>query len=1567
MQKNIKDKSKKPGTHTGVLDLFHPLVKQWFIQQVGTPTTIQQLAWPEIAKGNHVLVTAPTGSGKTLTAFLWAINYFLVNGAYAEQNPGSGRVLYISPLKALNNDIQRNLQLPIEQLREVFESAGQGQEFPTIRVAVRSGDTEPAERREMMRFPPGIFITTPESLNILLSSKNGRRSLLGFSTVILDEIHAVVPSKRGTYLMTAIERLVPLCGEFQRIAISATINPMDTVAEFIGGYRMKDFAGHYEYEKRRVSIIKANEKKRYDLRVEFPENAKETARKGEWWPALTEAFRRVVARNRSTLFFADSRRLVEKVTRFINEGVGTVLDEHRVTPHPIQGDRVYSHHGSLAKEIRRVVEKRFKDGELSGIVATSSLELGIDIGSVDEVVLIQAPFSIASAVQRIGRSGHGVGQVSRGVFYPLHSRAFLEAAVIAAQIDKETIEPLQPVTCPLDVLAQVLLSMTLLEKRKLDDCYAEIRASYPYHDLKRKEFDLVVEMLAGRYADSRIRELNPSLAIDRVENSAKARKNAAMLLYLSGGVIPDRGYYNMRDATTKAKIGELDEEFVWERSLGEAFPFGNRAWRIARITHNDVEVTPVTKSNTLVPFWRAEEMNRSFFLSEKIALFLEDADETLKTTSFRSRLIEQHHMSESAADELIDFLGRQKSETKAPLPHRHHLLIEHFNDPANLSDTKQTIVHTLWGGRVNRPFAYALASAWEETYKYPLEIYVNNDCIMINLPHELSGVQMFDLVKPAEIRQRLRSKLESTGYFGARFRENAQRALLLPRQSFNKRMPLWLNRLRSKKLIEAVSHYDDFPVLLETWRQCLHREFEIDNLIALLEEIASGDIRITETITQKPSPFTDGVIWRQTNKLMYEDDSPAGKLRSNLGDELMKEVLYSAHLRPRFASSLIEELQQKLHRTAPGYSPSPDEELVEWIKERLLIPAPEWQALIAAIKRDHGSTPSEWLPAISDRLVFLPHSSQNAHSVIALENVQRFQEVLNQHLQDMQTTGQKAKEYEEENEKDNESLTAFLEEWLRYYGPVSHQFIMDALGLERNLLDDLETALEPLVEEGRIIVDEFRDPLEPGVPVTEEICDSGNLEILLRMRRKRERPVFESLDSDYLPLYLASYQKLTSTGETAEDLHNCLEKLFGYPARAALWETDILPARLSPYYTHWLDTAMREDGVTWFGCGKERCAFCFDSDVELFIEPGNQNESAKETGNAMVGTSQKVMETLVGTPGKLNLADLADLTNLPSAELTTMLWQLTWQGQVTNDDYQALRSGIMKHFRGPRESGGSGGQTPAIDSRYAPGDNKGYPQASYREHGQPGMSSPGLGQRRRPGARRLSFSRWRKERVFEGHWVPLDLPGVDDYDALDRQELVKDRIRQLFMRYGILFRELLWNELPPLRWGNIFPVLRLMELSGEIFTGQFFKGIQGLQFCTPAAFRILQGGLPGDNIFWMNATDPASFCGIALDELRFALPHRLATTHLVYHGKRLVVISKKNGKALEINVPPGHTRIPEYLEFFKVLLGRKFQPLKWIKTETINDQPVTTSPYRQDLLNFGFFKDYKTLTLEKSY
>jgi len=1481
---------KKNSSALNILDRFHPLIASWFREKYGSPTDIQHKAWPEIAEGKHVLVTAPTGSGKTLTAFLWAINTFVT----AKSSDQAKRVLYISPLKALNNDIRRNLNEPLDSLRELFSS--ENEPFPEIRTAVRSGDTAQKDRRRHIKRPPDIYITTPESLNLLLSSKSGKRLLEGIGTVILDEIHAVADTKRGAYLMSAIERLTGYSGEFQRIALSATVKPLDTIASFIGGFRQIGDRMEPVFEKRPVELIRSNDIKKYDISIDFPDPELSPDNEKMWWDVVINSLRAEIADNRSTLVFANSRRMVEKITRLINE---REAEQH-----------VYSHHGSLSREIREVVEQRLKNGELNAIVATSSLELGIDIGDVDSVALVQTPYSIASAIQRIGRAGHGVGQVSKGGFFPIHQRDLLQATVLSDFIGGEDIESISPVEQPLDVLSQLILSMTLHEEMNLDALYAEIRCSWAFRKLTRKEFDIVVEMLAGRYADSRIRELKPRLSVDRINNTAKARDNVAPLLYMSGGVIPDRGYYNLRVADSKARIGELDEEFVWERSLGDAFPFGNQIWQIVRITHNDVEVRQVKNSNTLIPFWKAEDMNRSWHFSEKIGEFLENAETRIKDKAFASTLATEHRMTVNAAESLTEQLSKQ-IEATGVLPHRHRVVVEHFNDPANLSDTKQTVLHTMWGGAVNRPLAFALAAAWDEKYGYTLEAFADNDCIMLNLPHDFGTDDILALAEPGDIARLLRKRLESTGYFGARFRENAQRAMLLPRRNFHDRMPLWLNRLRSKKLLEAVSKYDDFPIVLETWRECLKSDFDIAGLDRLLEEIRSGTIEVTEVETRTPSPFASEIIWRQTNHYMYADDTPGAGLKSSLSDELIQEVLESEQLRPRFTENLIETFNGKIQRTAVGYTPDNAVELLEWVKDRLLIPYEEWLDLKNAIERDHDVNSDVIVDEIKDRLHFIM-DNDIVSAVCALEELPRISAALGI---------EKVKAAEISNalqvphqDSDDPPLIAFLTSWLRYYGPLSLDTISAKLHCDAK---PLSNALTILVDDGTLMYDSFREAVE-----TIEFCDRENLEILLRMRRKAAQPVFDTLEIEKLPLFLAAWQGIIPHGESIDDLEERLEKLLGYPARAALWEQEILPARLAPYYTVWLDQAMRDSGLMWLGCGKDKLSFAFKEDLPMFrLDVHDSSEEKENNGH------DKIVQFMQQTPGKVSLSDIADAASLSMDKASTALWELSWQGKVSNDDFNSLRKGLMCKFKAEKVS---------IEN------NRGH-------------------------RKRSGFSRWKNTRAFSGHWFPTSSENSEEIDTLANEELIRDRIRQLFMRYGILYREILKNEIPALQWKNVFRSLRLMEFSGEIVSGYFFKDIPGVQFCSHSALRFLNRGLPQGSIYWMSAADPASFAGIALDKLKGQLPDRLPSNHIVFHDEKVTLISKRNGRELLFNVPPDHPDIKDYLAFFSTLLGRQFQPLKSVSAETVNGEEAVGCPYESVMRETGFTKDYKTLILRKQY
>lgn len=1484
------------------LSHFHPAIRKWFAERVGTPTDIQARAWPRIVQGEHVLVTAPTGSGKTLTAFLSALNAF-ATGAYTT---GGVRVLYISPLKALNTDIERNLSRPLTEIREYVTSEGHA--FPEIRTGVRSGDTDQSERRRMLKHPPEIFITTPESLIILLTSRTGVQLLDGVKTVILDEIHAVADSKRGTYLMAGVERLAAIAGEFQRVTLSATINPLTRIADFVGGYVAKKTSTNiWEYTKRKVAIVRSDVKKEYRIRVAFPEGAGRSKDKEIWWAALAKAFAAIIAENRSTLLFANSRRMVEKVTRFINN------EE--------ESDLVYSHHGSLAKEIRRVVEERLKKGELKAIVATSSLELGIDIGDVDEVVLIQSPFSVASAIQRVGRAGHGVGEVSKGTLSPIHGRDFIEAAVIAKDIPQGDIEPVTVIENPLDVLAQVILSMVALAERNVDDVYGEVCACNAFHTLSRREFDLVVEMLAGRYADTRVRELSPRLMVDRVRGTIAGKKSATSLIYLSGGVIADRGYYNLRQADTKAKVGELDEEFVWERSLGEAFPFGNRIWRIKRITHNDVEVLPATKVTSTIPFWKGDAMDTAPYYAKKVATFLERANERLHTEAFRDELIRDHFMSPRAADELIAYLGRQVEASGSDLPHRHHLLIEHFRDPVNARDTKQTVLHTLWGGQVNRPFAFALAQAWEEKFGYTLETYVDNNSILLILPHEFSAEDIIDLLPVEEIPRLLRARLENTGYFGAHFRENAQRALLLPRRNFKQRTPLWLNRLRSKKLLEAVMDYEDFPVILETWRTCVSYGFNIDELAARLDEIRLGDIAITEVATRTPTPFAEGVIWTQTNYYMYEDDKPGAARASNLSDELLHEVMFGGHARPALSDELIRTFSEKVARTYEGYAPTDGGELLDWLKERMYVPYNEWKTLLAAVTRDGEGAADAHVAEIADRIHIIERKGE-PFAVVALEMLPRVSRAL---AVESVRAKEVARAYNIVLDNDEEDpLSAFLALWLRYYGPVEEAYLHRVLPLPA---ERVTHALATLAENRDIVIDVFREQHEDKIE-RDEICERENLEILLRMRRAAARPNIEPRPLTHLPLFVAQVQGVTAKGEGVEDLEHALETLFGYPMKAALWETDAFPSRLTPYYTSWLDSAMRESTLAWVGVGKGKTTFAFTEDLELFFEsdraPASDNDDAPEDDARDAGDD--IASFFRETPGKASYTDIARATDLSLDTITKGLWKLAFAGRVSNNDYETLRKGILSRFRTEP------------------------------------VSHPATERNGRFGGRRSGRNRWRAGKPFTGNWFALPEP-EETPDALDREELVKDRVRQLFLRYGVIFREVLWNELHPLRFGEVFRTLRLMELSGEVFTGQFFEGIPGLQFASHAAVRTLTSPLHEERVWWVNACDPASLCGIGLDDVRGMLPARRDSTHIVFHGARLVLVSKRKGKDLTFTCPSDEPRIVDYLRVFHDILGRQFHAPTAIRVETVNDEKVTHSAYRDALRASGFRKEMDIFTL----
>jgi ATP-dependent Lhr-like helicase len=1470
------------GALSGPLELFHPVVRAWFERRFGRATDIQERAWPRIAAGDHVLVAAPTGSGKTLTAFLWAIDR-LLTGAWPR---GAIQVLYISPLKALNTDVRRNLERPLAELALAFEQAGE--RLPAIRAMTRSGDTPEDERRKMVRHPPEILITTPESLNVLLTSKNGRALLGDVRAVILDEVHAVAGGKRGTHLITAVERVAQLAGEFQRIALSATVEPMAAIGEFVGGYRLEYHGGEAHFLPRQVSLVRSTASKRYDLRVRYPGDPGSTLDEDGLWDVLARDFRRTIRTNRSTLLFANSRRLTEKVTRLINHG----QDE----------DLAYSHHGSLSREVRSVVEERLKKGQLKAIVATNSLELGIDIGDLDEVLLIQTPRSFASAIQRIGRAGHGVGQVSRGRLYPTHGRDFLDAAVVARAVLDQQVEALRVPIGPLDVAAQVLLSMCCGETWSLEELYDWLRTAWPYRHLSRKHFDLLIDMLAGRYADSRLRELRPRLLVDQVRGTATARAGSERLLYMAGGTIFDRGYFTLRHQQTGAKIGELDEEFVWERTVGDAFTLGAQSWQVRQITHNDMLVLPARGlSAALAPFWRADSQDRGFPLCQGIAAFLEKVEGRLAGDELVAELAEQHAFEPAAAQSLLLFLREQTAATGDKLPRRDRILVERCRDLVAGTGHERVFVHTFWGGTVNRPLGMALAAAWQERYGAAAEVVHDDYGIMVRLPEGTEVRELFALLPSERIEQLLRLRLEATGFFGSRFRSNASTALLLPRTAFNQRMPLWLSRQRAKQLHESVAAYGDFPIVLETWRTCLHDDLAIDDLKRQLDAVRDGHIGWVEVRTHKPSPLTGGTVHQQTQKLMYDSDQTpalAGSLRS----DLLQELVHASHLRPRLPAALAERLRLKIQRLAPGYPPRPGEELQLFLEERLLLADAEWLALRGAVEREHEEADFLALDLLRGRLpgaqqdvVLTPSVAVRLARLLACD-VADFglhawtEEVPADKAADLLRTLAALEERGRDRGAEDLGLATALGEFLRFHAVVRPATLSALWGFRET---ELREHLETLREQRMVVVDQLLAGSEEV-----EVCDARHLETLLRWLRQAQRPEFRALPIDRLPLFLAVYQGLTERGHDVEALQQRLERLFGLPLPAGLWEKEILPARLDPYYSAWLDATAQDSDLLWLGCGAQKLTFLFQSDLELVALADAPSSATPE--------DLELLERLLPEPGVgHDLLELADRARLGVPELHEALWRLAWAGHVTNDLFLTVRRALQNGFEPP---------SVRAEPRRLP--------------------------RRGAG--------WKPSRPVLGLWSRLPRPELE-LDALEREERVKDRVRLLLQRWGLLCRELLQRELPALQWSRVFRTLRLMELSGELLAGHFFEGIPGLQFIDPNALRTLERALPEDSVFWLNAGDPASLCGVDIESLKSQLPARSTSTHLVYHGATMVLVSKRRGKDLEVRVAADHPRFLDYCGVLKHLLGREVEPLSSILVETVNGEPAAESPYLRRL------------------
>ncbi len=1162
---------------------FSPGVREWFERTFDAPTPAQERGWPAIATGRHVLIQAPTGSGKTLAAFLWALD---------QARPGEGtQVLYVSPLKALNYDVERNLRGPL---------AGIGSE---LSVAVRTGDTPPKERAAMLKRPPDILITTPESLFLLLTSR-ARETLSNVRVVIVDEVHAVAGSKRGAHLALSLERLERLVGgPVQRVGLSATQRPLEEIGRFVSGGRP-------------IELVDAGTRKELDLRVVVPlEDMREPGEGGSIWPSIYPALLELVQEHRSTIVFVNNRRLAERLALRLNE-----LAEREIAR---------AHHGSLAREQRVEVEELLKKGEIPCLVATSSLELGIDMGAIDLVVQVESPKSVARGLQRVGRAGHRLDEASKGRIFPKFRADLLESAVVVRRMKEGLIEETRVPRNPLDVLAQQIVAVCAQEEIDVDELHDLARRAWPFRDLSRQQLENVLDMLAGRYPSEEFAELRPRITWDRVAGLLRGREGARRLAVTNAGTIPDRGLFGVHLVDGGGRVGELDEEMVYEARAGQTFLLGASTWRIEEITRDRVLVSPAPGVPGLVPFWKGEGIGRPYELGEAIGrtgreLLALDHDRA------RERLVSEHELDERAAGNLLTFLREQEHATGV-LPSDRAVVVERFRD--EIGDWRLCIL-TPFGARVHAPWALALAARLRETHGLEVNLIWSDDGVALHLPDADTPPPLDAmLVGPDEVEDLVVGELGGTALFGARFRENAARALLIPRRRPGQRTPLWQQRLKAQGLLQVARRYPDFPVVLETYREVLQDVFDLPALSGLLEAIRQRRIDLVDVETPSASPFASSLLFDYVATYMYEDDTPLAERRAQalaLDRDLLKELLGQEELRELIDPAALEQVEQELR----GAAASADGLHDLLLRRGDLDPAALDETLARALEDERR--------AVRIRLA-------GGERLIAAEDAGRYRDALGamppSGLPDAYLDG------------GDDPLGWILRRFARGRGPFTTEEAARHFGLDPARV---ETVLVGL--------DLVRGELRPG-GTEREWCDPDVLRRLRRASLAKLRKEVEPVGQGALGRFLPGWQGI----DRQATLREALVPLQGVSLPVALWESEVLPRRVPRYQPAWLDQLTASGEVVWVGAGLERVALYFREDASALGRPAAlppPEEAAHEA----------IRSALAG--GALFWFDLVAAAGLEGEVALPALWDLVWAGEVTNDAWQPLRA--SRRFQAPR-------------------------------------------------------------------------------------------------------------------------------------------------------------------------------------------------------------------------------------------------------------------------------------------
>ncbi|MBM4538537.1 ATP-dependent helicase [Rhodococcus hoagii] len=1413
-----------------VLDRFSAPTREWFDGAFPAPTAAQLGAWDSIASGSHTLVVAPTGSGKTLSAFLWALDRLATAveaGASDEKRAAERRtteqrttkVLYISPLKALGVDVERNLRAPLVGITQTAKRLGF--EPPEIRVGVRSGDTPTGERRKMIKTPPDILITTPESLFLMLTS-SARETLTGVETVIVDEVHAVAGTKRGAHLALSLERLDMLRDKpVQRIGLSATVRPHEEVGRFLAGSAP-------------IRIVAPPAAKTFDLTVRVPvedmtelgiaepdpESMSPTPQAGSIWPHVEEQIVDLILDHRSSIVFANSRRLAEKLTARLNEiyaeRLGGAVEKQGRPPAQLGAPTevnygadpllARAHHGSVSKDQRAIIEDDLKSGRLRCVVATSSLELGIDMGAVDLVVQVEAPPSVASGLQRVGRAGHQVGEISRGVLFPKHRTDLIHCAVTVERMTNGKIEALEIPANPLDILAQQTVAATALEPLDVEQWYDVVRRSGSFATLPRSAYESTLDLLAGRYPSDEFAELRPRLVWDRDGGTLTGRPGSQRLAVTSGGAIPDRGLFAVyMVGERQSRVGELDEEMVYESRVGDVFALGATSWRIEEITYDRVLVSPAYGLPGRLPFWHGDGLGRPAELGEALGGFLRELSSSTPD-EVAARLVAAG-LDTNATTNLAALIEDQQQAT-GRVPTDRTLVVERFRD--ELGDWR-LVLHSPYGLRVHAPWALAIGARLRERFGVDAAPTASDDGIIVRLPDTDDtppGAELFAFERD-EIEDIVTDEVGGSALFASRFRECAARALLLPRRTPGKRAPLWQQRQRSAQLLDVARKFPTFPILLETVRECLQDVYDLPALRDLFGRIARRQIRMVEVETATPSPFASSLLFDYVGAFMYEGDSPLAERRAaalSLDSTLLAELLGRVELRELLDADVIAKAERELQRLAPERHARDVEGMADLL--RLLGPVTTEEAAERST-----ADPVPWLDELVAHRRALRVSFAGRQWWTAVEDAARLRDGLGVPL----PIGTPAAFIEPVDDP----LGDLLGRYARTHGPFTVSEAAERFGIGSAVARDV---LARLANEKRVVEGEFR----PGASGS-EWCDA---EVLRRLRRRSlaaAREEVEPVSTATLGRFLPGWQHVGGSLRGLDGVVTVVEQLAGVPVPASALESLILASRVRDYSPAMLDELTATGEVLWSGAGQISGK---DGWVSLHLADSSPLTLATPAEIDLTDLHRSILDTLAGG-GAYFFRQLSDtVQSTDDTALAAAIWDLVWAGYIGNDTLAPLRALLSDTSRATPSH-----RTP----RRAPRAH------AYRRLGRPTMPT-------RSGPPTAG-----------GRWSLLPEP---EPDPTLRAHATADLLLE---RYGVVTRGSVVAEEVPGGFASMYKVLTGFEDGGRCRRGYFVDTLGGAQFSTPDVVDRLrthsdsiEGRHAAAPAVTLAASDPANPYGAAL-------------------------------------------------------------------------------------------------------